>query len=231
MDYRNMSKQNFPAITSQPNRPATWALRLLLWIVVIAVFFSIYAIPTAFAFDPYYSSNWGIIVIIYLILLVLTAWLIKLIRTQKKNTIVEIVVDEKGMHRKRFNGSIDSILYKDLQKNTNPYEGGDIYVVTPRRSPPMLRLIKLSIETTAMFTTDITYSYFTGNMFELRAHFIKGIQIFRPDLKIADDVFEKFYINRDDFSFDKKSYRKTILLVVILLLIIVACFAWYDNMH
>lgn len=138
------------------------------------------------------------------------------------------MVDNKGIHYKRYDGSTDSILYSALKKNNDRYQG-DVYAVSVRRGSSLLKVIGETGPITVIFQTDFTWSWYTGNVFTLRGHFIRGIRLFRPDLTISDNVFIAFYINRHNFTFEGRSYILMIVIVTVLLVVLLFGGLWFAN--
>ena len=76
--------------------------------------------------------------------------------------------------------------------------------------------------TVSFQNTDIFYTSISTNSRELRQHFLQGVTLYRPDLRIADSVYTDFFINPSSFEFDKKGYKKTMIIALIISIIILA---------
>lgn len=81
MPYTEIDRNNFAAITSQPNRLLTRVLRTVLWMAIALLFVCFYALPAAFVLDSYYGNdvvgNILILGISYSVLVLITVWLIR----------------------------------------------------------------------------------------------------------------------------------------------------------
>ncbi|MDM1345872.1 hypothetical protein HX017_01880 [Myroides marinus] len=166
-----------------------------------------------------------ILLFLYILLLTYGTYkLVQKIREDKKNAIQQITINHKGIHYHKLNGNIVSILYSELTKSDHPYTE-DIYAKTigineSRRT--VLKLFHKGIEKSVPFQhTNIFFTQLSINTRELRSHFIQGITLFRPDLKISQQVFTSFFINPTNSEFDKKKYIQTIFLAIILIIIII----------
>lgn len=127
----------------------------------------------------------------------LFAWLI----TQKNptNTTTHIIVDEKGLHHYCNLEILNSIPYADL--HANPENGEyDVFLTEYNESSPSLSIYLfepvLKKITSMSVNLEIDQVITNGNL--LLKNFVKGILIFRPDLKIAPSVLNLFRL--EEFS-------------------------------
>lgn len=121
----------------------------------------------------------------------LFAWLIT--QKTKKNTTTHIIVDEKGLHHYCYRDILHSIPYADL--HPNPENGKyDVFLTEYHESAPSLCIyffepvLKKIISKSVNLDIDMVIT--NGNL--LLKNFVKGILIFRPDLKIAPNVLDLF---------------------------------------
>ncbi|MGE8513922.1 MAG: hypothetical protein ACN6N7_14555 [Chryseobacterium culicis] len=123
----------------------------------------------------------------------------------RKRVVRKIRVDDQGIHYKRADGTTDQILYQNLKK----YCFSDEYDVsiTPRNKIYVLWVNDGgSVAEVDFDGIEAGYSSYIGNLKALRRRYIQGIVYFRPDLHIDPLVYDVYYINPVDFTFDKKKY-------------------------
>lgn len=126
-------------------------------------------------------------------------------RRIRKRVVRKIEVDDKGIHYERTDGTIDEILYNKLKK----YSFSDEYDVSisPRHKTYILKVNNNGSVADVDFNgMDAGYTTYIGNLRALRRRYIQGIVYFRPDLRIDPLVYDVYYINPVDFTFDYKKY-------------------------
>ncbi|MDM1396101.1 hypothetical protein HX049_02760 [Myroides odoratimimus] len=216
----------FPELTTLTNPKLTLFVRIVFLLFISFFLLLLYLIP--FALINEYTNNTGAYILIVLYTLLLTYGVYKFITEYKKKSphfIQKIVVNELGIHYHKINGEIEHLLYKDLNKSKQPYSK-DIFTKTIGvnvSSKTVLKVFYNHQERTVSFqNTDIFYTYLSTNSRELRQHFLQGVTLYRPDLKIADSVFADFFIQPNTFEFDKKEQKKTMIIALIIFLAILA---------
>lgn len=151
---------------------------------------------------PYYP---GLIYLLY-----------RFLRYQKKirkREVRKIVVDDKGVHYERADGSVDEVLYENLTE----YYFSDEYDinVSPINKQYMLKVNDRGNRIDVDFNgVDAGYRCYITNLRALRRRYIQGIAYFRPDLRINPRVYEVYYIHPVDFTFNWKEYWSITLKVV-----------------
>ncbi|WP_147436535.1 hypothetical protein [Chryseobacterium sp. 7] len=123
----------------------------------------------------------------------------------RKRVVRKIVVDDQGIHYERVDGTIDETLYIDLEK----FIFSDEYDVSisPRNKMYVLQVYENgSIKEIDFNGRDAGYTSYIGNLKALRRRYIQGIVHFRTDLRINPLVYEVYYINPIDFTFDHKKF-------------------------
>ena len=140
-------------------------------------------------------------------------------KTVRKRVVKRIVVDDRGIHYERKDGTTDHIFYQDLEK----YHLEDEYDVSlsPRNKIYILKVKHNDSITNVDFDgVDAGYSSYIVNLKALRRRYIQGIVYFRPDLRINPSVYTAYNINPVDFTFDKKEYwtvfAKTLAVLILL---------------
>lgn len=212
---------------SRPNWFRTWCIRIVLSVLLGSIFLSFYVIPFLFYIDgTIEGSELSTFGIIYYPLLIWGSYLgLRYLKRIKGNAVKHITENREGVFYEKINGTVESLLYNQLELSSSAI----VYDVFPRKigryGPTELSVFFNDWERTVQFTnTDAAYSYYSGNSRLLRSHFIQGITLFRPDLRIASHVYSAFYIHPETFEFDKKNYRTTIVAVTIFVILSIE---WY----
>lgn len=139
-----------------------------------------------------------LVVVLTIFIIWLVGWLLMKQRKEKTGRkITQIVVDSQGIHDYSNQDLVKSLKYSELMPDP---ENGKYDIFIPRDHTDAdytvcfyvfddaLNTVKLKA-----FTLNIDHVITNGN--ELRKHFIKGILMFRPDLKIAPGVFDLYGLN------------------------------------
>ncbi|WP_343686608.1 hypothetical protein [Chryseobacterium gleum] len=154
----------------------------------------------------------------------------------RKREIKKIVVDDTGVHYERRDGTIDRILYHDLEKSCLSDEY-DINL-SPRNKIEVLKVnYNGSVICVDFDGVDAGYSCYIGNLKALQRRYIQGIVYFRPDLRINPSVYSAYNINPADFTFAGKTYwltfAKTLAVLIlsgsILGLILLGLVGWFSE--
>ena len=201
-------RKEFVPLVSKPGWIMTWLMNifgiavLLFGFIVLAVF-------------PFLVSG-SVKVLIIVAILYYPVWAVvmsRIFRYMRKNrgvAIKKIIVDDKGIHFYKKNGSIDDILYSQLGPSLRS-DNYEVYVSKEYKTWMLAVGIDRS-ETKVVFDgTHLGSMYYIKNARALRARFIEGIALFRPDLRIDPFVFEEFSIHPEKFTFDGKQYMKHVL--------------------
>jgi len=124
-------------------------------------------------------------------------WLFVWLFFQKnpKSTTTHIVADKKGLHHYCHQNILYSITYADLQPNPESSKY-DVFLTEFDESTPFLCVHffdpALKKTTWKAVNLDIDIVITNGNL--LVKNFVKGILIFRPDLKIAPNVLNLYQL-------------------------------------
>jgi hypothetical protein len=198
-------RKDFLPLVSKTWWLMTWLTRIFGILLLVMVFLLIVGLPMVL------SSKVVLFTIVSILYYPALAFgLYRFILYQKKirkRVVRQIVVDDQGIHYERANGTIDKILYSNLKK----YSFSDEYdvSVSPRHKTYILKVNDNGSVTEVDFNgIDAGYSSFIGNLKALRRRYIQGIVYFRPDLRIDPLVYDVYYINPVDFTFDHKKYWK-----------------------
>ncbi|MDR6370680.1 hypothetical protein J2795_002392 [Chryseobacterium bernardetii] len=198
--------EKFQAIESKINKPVTYFLMGIIWIAIILI---IVVIGVIFGhiynhFRQYLENDPGIFftLIIALLLLIFCAIaLIMALTYRKKQRIRKAVVDEKGVtFYNNQNTIIDTLLYEELQSTQSSSD--DVFVLNTQT-------VKYGKTTLQIYQKDRTGKIIqapvdlnlqlviVSNQYELYRHFLKGIQHFRPDLKISLQTIEQYNLSSE----------------------------------
>lgn len=201
-------KKEFLPLESKPWWIITWVARIFGIALLSGMFLLLLMLPLLLI-------NFKIVFIIVAILYY-PAWMyavylfVRHIRKSRRESVVHILVDDKGIHYTKFDGSKEEILYSRLEK----WSLSDVYdvKVSPQRKTWALEIkYDGSGEKVDFDRIDPGLTYYTGNTRVLRRRFVQGIACFRPDISIDPFVFEAFYIHPGTFTFDRKKYWKIML--------------------
>lgn len=221
---------NFLPLVSTPNVKVTWLLRLTFFPIILIIPILIFILPALLVHENsfYFNSQAGevIFLLVTYSILIYLSWLIfKFLKKASQKSTIKIEVNDKGIHYFHLNGETSAILYKNLVSSGNPYSG-DIYSKSRYKAPVVLcvnlkdPLSKMASERIVTFDTDIAYNQYVGNKRALIGHFIKGITLFRPDLKVSDGAYSNFFIDKQTHRFDKKDFTKTMILATMLVIVV-----------
>lgn len=227
MQEKNVEKEFLPLV-SKPGWIITWLSRIFLLPILLIALITFSIFPLLICED--------VKVLVVVAILYYPVWAVamyRFFRFMKKSvgkSIIEIKIDDEGVHYYRKNGSKDDVLYGQLESSYLS-ENYDVHLERFYKTWVLAVRVK-GEQIKILFDTDAGVSYYTRNGRALRARFIEGIVRFRPDLKIDPFVFEEFSIHPENFTFDGKRYLKhvgeaamiggIILLLSLVLLLIVA---------
>ncbi|MET3038066.1 hypothetical protein ABXT08_18350 [Chryseobacterium sp. NRRL B-14859] len=203
----NVGKEFLPLV-SKPGWIMTWLIRifgtaiLLVMLIILAVLPLLVCekIWTFVLFAILYYPVWAIAMYRFF----------RFIKKTRKETVIKITVDDKGIHYDKLNGNKQEILYSQLGRSYLS-DNYDVYLTQMRKTWVLTVGVNGNTTRVLLNETDPAYSYYTKNSRALRARFIEGIVCFRPDLKIDPFVFKELSIHPEKFTFDAKRYMKHVL--------------------
>ncbi|GEN72278.1 hypothetical protein [Chryseobacterium lathyri] len=194
-------ENQFPAIDSKTSKGLTLAIK---------VFFSIFAILTplmmilmvwfTLASNSIKFEIKILIVVLAILVIGLFVWLLMVqIREKSTTKIIRATVDKTGIHHYSNQGLVKSIQYSQLM--SNPENGEyDIFIYLDQSDTDMDLCFYVfddavnKVVRKALFIEgDIVIT--NGN--SLKKHFLKGISMFRPDLKIAPGVLDLYNLKKN----------------------------------
>lgn len=213
-------RKDFLPLVSKTCWFMTWLTRTFGGLLLLAAFLIIVGLPVVMSDKP---VIFVIVAILYYPALAFGLYRFFLYQRRIRKRIVrKIEVDDKGVHYERADGTIDEILYNSLKK----YSFSDEYDVSisPRHKTYILTVNNNGSVADVDFNgMDAGYTTYIGNLRALRRRYIQGIVYFRPDLRINPLVYEVYYINPVDFTFDRKKFWTEcgkILVIMILFCVI-----------
>lgn len=222
------TKENFPKITSERNVAVTILIYILFGLLFIAMLGLFTALPLSIQLEHNSPLSTGELIfdLIYFPLLLWGLWrLYKSYQRQKLQKVVLIAVDRHGLHHHQFDGSIHSILYKELETSTDLYVSDIDRKIGTKYSPGYIIGYRDGRQIPIHFSKpENGMTYIPKNKYELIGHFIQGVVLFCPHLKISQAVYADYFINPTTFEFNKKAqimmyFMAFVLLIVILLAI------------
>lgn len=218
------NKENFPNIHSKPNLAATVFIYILFGILCIAMLALFIGIPLIIQLEhnSRLSTNELIFNLMYYPILFWGIWaLYKNYQRQRLKKVMLISIDQYGLHHHQSNGLIQSVLYKELESSKEAYVSDIDRKIGTKYSPGYIFGFKEGKKIPIHFSTSENgLSYVPKNKYQLIAHFLQGVTIFCPQIKISDAVYTDYFIDPDTFEFNKKAQRTTYLIVFIVIAII-----------
>ncbi|MCV9934650.1 hypothetical protein OIU80_20400 [Flavobacterium sp. LS1R47] len=218
------NKENFPVITSERNLTATIFVYILFGLLCIAMLCLFIALPLSIQleYNSRLSPSEMVFNLIYFPILFWGIWaLYKNYKSQKLKKIILISVDHYGIHHHQYNGIIQSVLYKQLENSTEAYVSDIDRKIGTKYSPGYIFGFKEGKRIPIDFTKpENGLTYIPKNKYCLIGHFLQGVTLFCPHIKISQDVYADCFINPTTFEFNKKAQIITYILVLVLLIII-----------
>ncbi len=196
--------EKFQTIESKINKPITYFLMGIIWIAVILIMVVIGVVFDLMYnnFRQYLENDPGIfftLLIAQFLLIFCCIALIVALTYRKKEKARKVLVDERGItFYNNQNTIIETILYIDLQPAKNSSD--DIYVrntQTVKYGKTTLH-IYLKNKTGEIVASSVDFNFelvILSNQYDLYRHFLKGIQHFRPDLKISLQTIEQYNLS------------------------------------
>lgn len=198
--------EKFQIIESKINKPITYFLMGIIWIAIILIIVVIGVVfdNLYYHFRQYLENDPGIFFTLLIALLLLIFCAIALIMAltyRKQKKVRKAIVDEKGVtFYNTQNTIIETILYSDLQPAKKPSD--DVYVrntQTVKYGKTTLHVyLKNKAGKIVLSTVDFNFELvILHNQYDLYHHFLKGIQHFRPDLKISLQTIEQYNLTSE----------------------------------
>lgn len=218
------NKENFPKIISERNLTAIIFVYLLFGLLCIAMLCLFIALPLSMQLEHNSRLSTGEMIfnLIYFPLLLWGIWaLYKDYKRQKLKKIILISIDHYGIHYHQYDGSVHSILYKQLESSTEAYVSDIDRKIGTKYSPGYIFGYKEGKQIPIHFSKpDNGLTYIPKNKYHLIGHFLQGVTLFCPHIKISKAVYADYFINPATFEFNKKAQIITYILVLILIMII-----------
>lgn len=218
------NQENFPEITSKRNLTATICVYTMFGLLLIAMLALLIALPLSLQleYDSPISTNEMIFNLIYFPILLWGLWaLYKNYKQQNSKKIILISVDRNGIHHHQYNGTIQSILYKQLESSKEPYVSDIDRKIGTKYSPGYIFGFQEGKQIPIHFSKpDNGMTYIPKNKYQLIGHFLQGATLFCPHIKISQAVYADYFINPATFEFNKKAQIITYILVFVLVVII-----------
>jgi len=218
------TKENFPKIDSERHLVFTIVMYVMFGLLFIAMLGLLVALPLSIQLEhnSQMSNNEKIFNVIYYPLVLWAIWgLYKNYQRHRLKKVILISIDRDGLHHQQFDGTIKSVLYKELEKSTEPYINDIDRKIGTKYSPSYIFGFKDGVRIPIHFSTaENGLSYVPKNKYQLIAHFLKGATLFCPHIKISPAVYSDYFIDSETLEFNKKAQSITYLIVFIVLIII-----------
>ncbi|MDQ6531075.1 hypothetical protein [Flavobacterium sp. LHD-85] len=218
------NQENFPKIYSERNLGITILIYSLFGLLGVAMLALFVALPLSIQLEHNspLSSGEMIFDLIYFPLLLWGIWaLYKNYQRQRLKKVTMISVDRYGVHHHQLDGKIQSVLYKDLEVSAEVYVSDIDRKTGTKYSPSYIFGFKNGKRIPIYFSTSENgLSYLPKNENQLIAHFLQGVALFCPHLKVSQMVYGFYFINPEIFELDKKAQRIAYLIAFVLVVII-----------
>ncbi|SDI18248.1 hypothetical protein [Chryseobacterium jejuense] len=205
----NITKTNteipFPSLESKIN----WWVTSLLQITFFGLFLFFFCLFVLGPVYGIYKRGWEAMLsaalVCWTISLLILIPVIRYFFIKRKKVANKIVIDGSGLlFFNSKNQVAEQILYKELSSSKQDF---DIYTVAPVGSS-MVPLLEVSLQQEKKYDEirriDMNLPlHVVKNKVPLYAHFIHGISVFRPDLKIDPMVLRTFSINPNTWEIKK----------------------------
>ena len=195
----------FPSVESKINWWATSILQITFFGILL-FFFCLFVLgPVYGIYKRGWDSMLSAALVCWTISLLILIPVIRYYIIKRKKAAHKIVVNGSGiLFYNSKNEIVEQILYTELCSSKQDF---DIYTVTTVRSSivPLLE-VTLKSEKKENETRRIDMNLplqVVKNKFTLYAHFMHGISVFRPDLKIDSMVLRTFSIDPDTWKVNK----------------------------
>ncbi|WP_160136773.1 hypothetical protein [Chryseobacterium sp. c4a] len=197
--------EKFQTVTSKVNKPTTYLLMGMMWVVVIII---VVIIGVVFEnmyshFKDYLKNDLGtffmLIFALFLLAFCFVAMMMSLIY-RKKEHIRTAIIDKQGITFYSNSGNIiNTISYHDLQRAKIGSYDAYIYSIGTKYPKTYLSIyLKNPSGETTMTRIDFNFEYvILSNQFEMYRQFLRGIQCFRPDLRISPQTIEQYSLTPD----------------------------------
>ncbi|WP_125720523.1 hypothetical protein [Flavobacterium ustbae] len=218
------TKENFPKIAAERDLFITILMYGMFGLLFIAMLALLVAIPLSMQLEhnSRLSNNEIIFNVIYFPLVLWAIWgLYKNYQRHKLKKVILIYIDRDGLHHQQFDGTVKSVLYKELGKSTEPYVSDIDRRIGTKYSPSYIFGFKDGVRVPIHFSTaENGLSFVPKNKYQLIAHFLQGAALFCPHLKISPAVYSDYFIDPDTLEFSKKAQNITYFIVFIVLVIV-----------
>lgn len=198
-------QEDFPVLESRINKRASVIGKVLIIFLALLIF-STLIVPISefikYGFIEYFLYRTQIFfALLFMIVLVLgsCSYLIMLLVDSKKTDKVKIVINKEGAFFYDENGkAVRKYLYSELCKSSTQFS--DIQLKTYSRTFRTDLIINVKGESGKVREDIMSVHYgiqTLANSYELYQHFLKGVQLFRPDIAINLMVLNTYRINPD----------------------------------
>lgn len=233
----NFIKDNFHEIKSEPNWLVTWCIRFVFFSLLGFLVLSFYFLPVLFCMDGTIDREqlFAFGMFYYPLLIGLTYFVVRFLKRRKSKSVRHIKVNREGIFYELLDGTEEAVRFSQLGASSKGQFIYDVFIDSKLTytGNTFLRRVFLKVflngkgHAVRAFHPDLGYSYYARNNRCLRSQFIRGIKLFRPDLRISPNVYTEFSIHPETFEFDKKSYRIGIVLAILFVILIFIGIDWY----
>jgi hypothetical protein len=198
--------EKFQSIESKINKPVTWLLTGLMWIVAVLIMVIIAVVfeNIYHNFGRYLKNDItiiGILIFAQSILILCCLALIKGLMYKRKEKVRKVIINENGAIFYNYRNEVTgTVLYDDLRPALNTTADVYVYSTQTLKYSKTILQIYLKNESGKTIPAAVDFNFelmILSNQYELYRHFLKGIQYFRPDLEIASQTIDQYYLTSD----------------------------------
>lgn len=233
----HLTNDNFHEVVSEPDWGITCCIRAVMFFLLGFLVLGFYFVPLLFYTDGTIDQEQLLVfgMFYYPLLIVLSYFVVRFLKRRKRKSVRHIKVNCEGIFYELLDGTEESLRFDQLEVSSEDYIVYDVFIDSKLRytGNTTVRQVFLKVFINGKkhkvrdFQPDLGYSYYARNSRILRSHFLRGIALFRPDLRIDPYIYSEFSIDPDTYEFDKKGYWKAIILATLFVILIYMGIEWY----
>jgi len=220
-------KEPFPTVESRIDVLTTWVINGLLYGLLLFCFIIFGALPVYGIYKRGWENITAPVIICLLILCFIWAPSVWFYGMKRKQMANKIVINDHGIfYYNAHSKVVHEILYTQLASS-----GQDFDITTISTSKGLRSLLEVIVqdekEGHVMKRIEMSLPIsVVNNRYHLYAHFLKGVSMFRPDLKIDPKVFRDYSIDKETWQVFDKSSTSLLLLVFLAVFLTAGLLIW-----
>lgn len=220
-------KELFPTVESRIDVLTTWVISGLLYGLLLFCFIIFGALPVYGIYKRGWENTTTPVIICFMVLCLIWIPSVWFYGIKRKRMAHKIVINNSGIfYYNAHQQVVSEILYSQLSSSGRDY---DITTISTSKGLRFLLEISVQDEKEGHMTKRIEMSLpvrVIHNRYHLYAHFLKGISMFRPDLKIDPKVFLDYSIDKETWQVIDKSSTLFLLLIFLAVFLTAGLLIW-----